>query len=152
MSSCNNFTITNGTPGPIKSPYSFAAPRSVDYSEYVQSIKDKGTYRQLKDVLTSRPLSNTAPTFTIASCSTPFVPYPYVNTGAKYDPGVVWSHNFRYSFLRFRGNNVPLCTAIVKTNASGNSVSIPSSGFFSETPTKLTSVHVGNDTITSYSQ
>lgn len=59
-----------------------------DYSEYVQNLKDRGTYRLVKQSLLTE-------------------------TGtSSYDPGQLWSFELKNSYTRFRALNIPTCTQV----------------------------------------
>jgi hypothetical protein len=67
------------------------------YSDYIKNLSDRGTYREVKDVLRTAPAPE----------------YPAVDTTQAFQPGVFWGNNFRLSFLRFRALNVPRCVTLV---------------------------------------
>jgi hypothetical protein len=84
----NGATGANG--GAIVIPARPSAIVNVDYSTFVQAAKDRGTYRLATNALVGG-----------------------VGT-VNYDEGVLWSNNFRHSFLRFRSLNVAPCNQIVQ--------------------------------------
>jgi hypothetical protein len=86
---------------------------STSYSEYLKQNTDRGVYREVAAVFVNPYAEG---------------PFPYPTPNLQYNPGVFWSHNYRYRFLRFRDANITPCN------------SFPG----------LSTVYKGNKTITSY--
>ena len=115
--------------GPISSLT--AKPRQqLDISEYIQNIKDRGTYRTVRNIVKN---SEGGSVSVRSECFSPgSLPYPSLNSDIVVDTGVLWSFNIKNSYNRFKSNTPEVCTVLTD----------PITSFPIETS------YVGNDTIT----